>query len=123
MSQDRKKANTLWLITIIYMGIIFYVSSQPHLRLPVDFWQADKFAHLLFYIPLSFLFYLSLRASGIERYIFIISILLSCLYGVTDELHQAFVPGRVASIGDLFADSLGALTGSWIASLIRRIII
>jgi len=118
-----KRAKILWVITIIYMGIIFFFSSRPYLTLPVDFWQADKFAHLLFYIPLSFLFYLSLKASGLRRYIFILSILLSSLYGVTDELHQAFVPGRVASIGDLLADSVGAFTGSCIARLVNRIII
>jgi VanZ family protein len=52
-----------------------------------------------------------------------LSVLLSSLYGVTDELHQAFVPGRVASIGDLVADSIGAFTGSYIARLVNKAII
>jgi VanZ family protein len=37
------------------------------------------------------------------------SFLLTILYGVTDEFHQSFVPGRHASLLDLVADSFGAL--------------
>lgn len=36
------------------------------------------------------------------------SVLLAGAYGVVDELHQAFVPGRVSSFGDLLADASGA---------------
>ena len=32
-------------------------------------------------------------------------------FGVTDELHQWFVPGRVADVRDLTADAAGALVG------------
>ena len=35
--------------------------------------------------------------------------LFAVLYGVTDELHQRFVPGRVAEFSDLAADAVGAM--------------
>jgi len=36
---------------------------------------------------------------------------ISALYAVTDELHQAFVPSRQASIWDVLLDSAGAACG------------
>ena len=33
---------------------------------------------------------------------------LTMLYAVSDEVHQTFVPGRVADPWDLFCDGLGA---------------
>ena len=39
------------------------------------------------------------------------------LYGISDEIHQSFVPGRDPSIGDLFADCAGGLL---VASAVRK---
>ena len=36
-------------------------------------------------------------------------LLLAVLYGVSDELHQSFVPGREPSAADILVDGLGAL--------------
>jgi VanZ family protein len=33
------------------------------------------------------------------------------VYGCLDELHQSFVPGRICSLGDWAADSIGGLLG------------
>ena len=38
------------------------------------------------------------------------AVLVASLYGAIDELHQSFIPGRDAAVGDWVADSLGALT-------------
>lgn len=34
------------------------------------------------------------------------------LFGITDEFHQFFVPGRSSSIGDIFADMIGSWSGA-----------
>ena len=38
--------------------------------------------------------------------------LVSVAYGVTDELHQAFVPGRTPDAWDVVKDFVGAVAGS-----------
>ncbi len=42
------------------------------------------------------------------------------LYAVTDELHQAFVPGRTPSVGDWVADAMGAALGAVVALGVAR---
>jgi VanZ family protein len=47
--------------------------------------------------------------------IFVCSLVVSFLYACSDEYHQAFVPGRHASMDDVTIDTIGA----WIALGIR----
>ena len=51
------------------------------------------------------------------KFIFILSILFSSLYGVSDEIHQSFVPYRSADIMDVLADILGSALGVGVFSL------
>jgi len=39
----------------------------------------------------------------------IIVVMLSVLFGISDEYHQSFIPGRSVSIWDVVADGFGAL--------------
>jgi len=107
-----------WLLTIGYMGLIFYLSSQ-HLHLPRMPRNFDKVIHMCAYIPLAYLFYVSLKKSGINKYIFVLAVVCACMYGMTDELHQVMVPGRDASVGDLLADAIGAFLGSTAARVLH----
>jgi len=49
-----------------------------------------------------------------------LAVLLASLYGVSDELHQAFVPGRSADAADWLADTTGALVAVLFLQLWRR---
>ncbi|RKX91784.1 MAG: hypothetical protein DRP84_11070, partial [Spirochaetes bacterium] len=44
-----------------------------------------------------------------------ISIFLAVLYGLLDEFHQSFVPGRECSAYDLLVDSIGAVIGALVS--------
>lgn len=102
----------VWLPTILYCGLIFYLSSSP---LPESVSQlpvSDKVLHFLEYGLLSSLFFYSLRRSSPRRGIratAVLSILFASLYGASDEIHQYFVPGRDSSIADVLADVFGAI--------------
>ena len=63
----------------------------------------------------------SLWRSHVWRVVFIITG-ISVLYGITDELHQYFVPGRDCSIFDLTADAIGGFSGALIARGVAGIV-
>ena len=99
---------------IIYCGLIFLLSHQPQLP---DTPGGDKLAHVVAYLVMGVLF--SRAAAGSTRWsspvVFVVAAMLAALYGVSDEWHQSFVPGRDASLGDVLADTVGALLGSAVA--------
>jgi len=50
------------------------------------------------------------RGVGNHSFLYMVLIVIfSTLYGMSDEWHQSFVPGRDASAWDVLADTLGAL--------------
>lgn len=55
------------------------------------------------------------------KYPLAMSIFLSFLYAITDELHQVFVPGRSAQFRDVLIDTLGASFGAIITYLIVKL--
>ena len=40
------------------------------------------------------------------------AVFVSVLWGLSDEIHQALVPGRAAELGDVIADLFGSIAGS-----------
>jgi VanZ family protein len=116
---NRGTAATLWLVTIGYMGIIFYLSSRQHFGFPPLPTHFDKIIHMCIYMPLAFLMFHAMDKSGLRKNIFLIAFIAASIYGITDEIHQLAVPGRDASVGDVLADSVGAFLGSMGASFTR----
>ena len=49
-----------------------------------------------------------------------LSVILTAGYGVTDELHQYFVPNRYPDVYDIFRNTVGALVGITGISVIKR---
>ena len=95
------------------MVIIFFLSSQPGNF--VHFPQVagiDKLLHLVAYGVLAgtFLYGLHPVTHETHRGLTVVIVLLFCiLYGISDEFHQSFVPGRMVSVWDVVADGCGAL--------------
>ena len=104
-----------WLPVIGLCTLIFiqsaFASSERIPRWP----YFDKLLHLIVY---GILGALVCRASNtIESMhlhrlrLFLIGVLTTTLYGLSDEWHQSFVPGRSAAAADLLADLVGAVVG------------
>ena len=105
-------------VIILAIGI-FILSSIPQLNPPdLGFKIQDKLYHFLFYAIFGFLIARSfsfLKVSPFfHRYSLIFAVVFSAVYGLSDEIHQYFVPGRFCSIGDFVADSLGGAAGVFI---------
>ncbi len=109
-----------WGPVCAYASLIFYLSSQPHPEetLPSFIkYFSDKVLHLIEYSVLGALCYRALDGSHAHSWrkrAVPVAILLTSLYGASDEVHQAFVPFRESSIYDWVADTVGATFGSMI---------
>lgn len=104
-------------LALAWMAVIFYLSAQPSLGLPGLFEGQDKVMHFVTYGVLAFLVARGIGPVQGEfswRRVFA-AVAFAVAYGISDEFHQSFVPGRSPSVFDLVADGLGALAGAWFA--------
>jgi len=98
----------LWLPPALLAGVIFLLSSLS--QVPGATYVSDKLAHLTIF---GLLCLMTLRAThgGLKPLApgpAAAAFALVVLWGVLDEVHQHFVPGRDASARDVMADALGA---------------
>lgn len=103
----------LWGPPILWMALIFHSSSQSDPAPAVTSIVWDKALHLGGYAVLALLFARALRAEGLGPLgVAIGAVLLTSLYGASDEVHQMFTPMRESDIRDWMADTIGAAIGS-----------
>lgn len=103
-----------WIPLCLYAGVIFYMSSLAKPLPEIDMPQFDKVLHLIEYSVFGFLAARAFRNSTNEMFIrncAIIGIAITLLYGISDEIHQFFVPGRSFSIFDMLMDGIGGMIG------------
>jgi VanZ family protein len=104
-----------WILVALWAALIFAISATPGANIPKVVTKVpDKAAHMVLYTPLGAL---AARAFGRARswpklWIAAAATGLATLYGISDELHQWFVPGRSCDWRDAVADSIGALIGA-----------
>jgi VanZ family protein len=115
-----------WVPAVLWATVIFVLSSQP--TLPSTGQVTDKQAHAFTYGVLALLCLMGLtrwRWRSVAGARLLGAFALAAMYGVSDELHQAFVPGRSPDVGDVTADAAGAaialgLVWAWAILLGRR---
>ncbi|KAF1085585.1 VanZ like family protein [Sporotomaculum syntrophicum] len=110
-----------WIPAIFWMALIFYLSGRTGSELQYLFPLIDNFnpGHLIAYFVLGLLFYLALHRYN-HRHPYWQAMLFCFLYGITDEIHQYFVPTRYPDIYDLARDLLGAGLGLATVYLLKR---
>ena len=77
----------------------------------------DKVLHFSAYAVLGALFSRAFKTTRLKdniKLVIILSILASSLYGISDEVHQYFVPCRNADIMDVLADIFGSICGVYL---------
>ncbi len=136
-----------WGGVVAWMGLIFSFSAQPgsdsgalsgsivesllqmwHALFPAVSLEADtlhfiirKGAHFTVYFILGLLVAQALSKSlQIDKKHVLVTIVICCLYAVSDELHQAFVPNRGPSAWDVLLDTTGSAVGTFIYAWVKR---
>ncbi|WP_066067142.1 VanZ family protein [Neobacillus soli] len=136
-----------WMIVLLWMMLIYHFSAQPAVHsdqlsrgvtaVIMDFvmrfipgmdLSMDRFdhvvrknAHFLIYLMLAIWVFHALlksRIYGLKSVFLAMGICI--LYAISDEIHQAFVPGRGPQLKDVFIDSAGALVGIVVYKVISR---
>jgi VanZ family protein len=104
-----------WGPAIAWAIVIFIGSSIPGHSLPkTGIW--DKLEHATEYAIFAALL---AWGFGIRRWWW--AIIAGALYGVSDEFHQTFTPGRSGNdLGDMSADAVGAIVGATLFYVVRR---
>lgn len=123
MIQRLKAHPLLWYQgpAILWAIALFAQSSVSGDDIPeFGFLEYDKVIHFLIYVVFAAVVHRAIRYQSalpsIAQHHFVATLIIVSLYGATDEWHQAFVPGRDASIEDWLADTAGGivyLAGFW----------
>jgi VanZ family protein len=103
-----------WLPVVLYCTVIFIQSSYPSVVRLHDVPFGDKYLHVAGYALLGMLFFRAFRSlHGGNRLLLaiLLSISASTTYGISDEIHQYFVPSRSADVMDALADMVGSSVG------------
>ena len=113
-----------WFPIIIYCLIIFIQSSYPSPETVPDLPYLDKLLHFSAYAVLGALFLRAFKTTRLKnniKLVITLSILASSFYGISDELHQYFIPCRNADIMDVLADILGSICGVFLFIYTSRV--
>lgn len=104
-----------WLPTLVWCIAITSVSSLPDIDVTPDLFPGcDKIFHFIEYLILGVtLRFWSRRTS-------MLFLAGGIGFGALDELHQIYVPGRMASGWDFVADACGVATGFLICKRFLR---
>ena len=136
MMKANQRKLLILLAVVFWMAIIFKLSAQPgeqsnilstkvttvivslaqQFRPDVNVVSLNYFirkcAHFLAYLVLGIIVLFAMRRIGLMGKQGVVFTLLLCIgYAITDELHQAFVPGRTPKLLDVLIDSSGASLG------------
>lgn len=114
-----------WLLPALgYAAVIFWLSSQsnPLPFMPRVFWTSDKLLHAVEYGGFAVVVTWGLDhvARTGPRTAALLAVVVGAFYGLTDEIHQSFVPGRSADVRDWVADVAGASLGALLAVVFLR---
>ncbi len=137
---DKNKKIISWVMLLIWMGIIFFMSHQPgevsssQSELVIKIFQflgielnecfgelatfvVRKTAHFSEYLILFFFAYNVSKRYFSNKKARVYAIIFVFLYACSDEFHQYFIPGRSMAFKDVLIDTSGGLVGYLIMRL------
>ncbi|MCH8012773.1 MAG: VanZ family protein [Candidatus Marinimicrobia bacterium] len=101
------------ILLVAYCTLILILSSIPGTSIPkLPFLGWDKLIHFLEYAGLGWLLVQSLDRKELKFVTMVI--IAGMVFGIFDELFQYFIPRRISSVADWFADSAGLIVGGFL---------
>ena len=103
-----------WLPLIAYCLAIYIQSDHPSPERLPTFAFSDKILHFFAYSLLGIFFFRAFETLPLKnrrKLLILLSIGAATLYGISDEIHQYFVPFRQADIFDVIANVIGSICG------------
>lgn len=104
---------------LTWMALIFYASSQP--ALPIDGQPHSaayhQLGHVVAYAVLAILVRYAVAGLPASGWL---ALAITVVYGISDEVHQTFVPNRSGTVRDLLIDSTAASVALGMLALWRR---
>ncbi len=110
-----------WGLVAVYAAFIFWLSHQSHPPIPRD--MPDKLGHWMLFAGFGFLLMAALTKEGASTTMVrgLTALILGTIYAATDEVHQAYVPGRSVELADWVADVAGLIAGIALYGAAERI--
>ena len=106
----------------LYWLLIFILTSIPGRSIPKVFGGVDKIKHFGAYFVLAFLLsftlYVQKRFPILSKRALLFTFIITLFYGIFDEVHQIFIPGRYFDWWDLLADIIGSVIGIFLVKII-----
>ena len=84
------------------------------------FWNADKLVHFICFGGFAFWVAFACNIKTAKKWW--LPVVIISLYGIIDEFHQSFTPGRETSVLDWLCDTTGAAMGTFVYLFVCRII-
>ena len=108
-----------WLPAVLWAVVIYRLSATPGSQVPP--WLPAPAGHFAEYALLGACLVIPFQRRPVWVAV-IVAVVTASVYGITDEWHQSFVPGRMPDVADWAVDTAGAIAGASLAAwvVVRR---
>ena len=112
-----------WIPALAYMALIWVLSSLPTIASLEQVPFKDKGVHFVEYGTLAVLLCYAIRGTWPLRSLWFTAFygfVGTVLWGMLDEIHQAYVPGRSSDPMDVLADTIGAALATTLSIVVLQ---
>ncbi len=116
---DRRRARFAAVVWGLFLLALTSWPSPPSVPLVSWIPNFDKLVHGVLYGVEGFLLYFAVAWRGGERFSWRRALTIGgilAVWGTLDEIHQIWIPGRSAEVGDALMDTVAGFAGALVAS-------
>jgi len=121
---EKHKIYFVYIPLVLYWCVLLVLTSIPGKYAP-NIGVSDKIEHsgayLVLAVLVNFTYMFQRKIPEFYKKPVIFTFFTIVFYGLVDEIHQMFIPGRMADVRDLIADVIGGIVGILIVQLIKKI--